>query len=79
MVLLGLLVRPVLLVDMVAKQSILHLHLKISLLLTSLVQPHNDLETSLLVQVHHLDMVYLVMVLLGQIQDQVMVQVDKKA
>lgn len=79
MVLLDLLVRPVLLVGMVAKQPILHLHLKISLLLTSPVQPHNDLETSLLVQVRRLDMAHLVMVLLDQIQDQAMVQVDKKA
>lgn len=79
MVLLDLLVHPVLLVDMVAKQPILHLHPKISLLLTSLVQLHNDLETFLLVLVHRLAMAHLVMVLLDRSRDQVMVQVDQKA
>jgi hypothetical protein len=79
LVLLDLLVHPVLLVDMVAKQPILHLHPKISLLLISLVQPHNDQEVSLLVLVHRLVMALLAMVLLDQTRDQAMAQVDKKA
>lgn len=79
MVLLELLVRLVLLVDMVVKQPILHLHLKVSLLLTSLVQPRNDLETSLLAQAHRLVMAHLVMVLPDKLQDQAMDQVDKIA
>lgn len=74
---LDLPVHLVILVDTVAKLLTLHLHLKISLLLISLVPLLNDLVISLLDQVHLLVMDPQTIVLLDRTKDQVMDQVDK--